>query len=38
MHRIEAQRLNAAAGGPLVRGSSESVDDSGGHSLAGAWQ
>ncbi len=27
-----------AAGGPLVRGSSESVDGSGGHSLAGAWQ
>lgn len=27
-----------AAGGPMVRGSSESVDVSGGHSLAGAWQ
>ena len=27
-----------AAGRPLARGSSESVDDSGGHSLAGAWQ
>ncbi len=27
-----------AAGGPLVRGSSESVDGSDGHSLAGAWQ
>ena len=27
-----------AAGRPLVRGSSESVDSSDGHSLAGAWQ
>ena len=27
-----------AAGRPLVRGSSESVDVFGGHSLAGAWQ
>lgn len=27
-----------AARGPMVRGSSESVDGSGGHSLAGEWQ
>lgn len=27
-----------AAGGPMERGSSESVDDPGGHSLADAWQ